>query len=221
VRLDHLAFSELPTGVAGILVDDGGENLIAVASGANADVPGADVELALRALGGPGVVVVVNLELGDEAVAAAAVGAQRRGAPRVATGAPVGGRRRPALRAGRRRPLNGQGAAALRGGADGLLPAGARAVVVTAGAGGCTLVRAGEPPVHVPALAVDVVDTTGAGDAFTAGLAVALAAGHPPEQALRLASVVGGLSTRALGARAALPTRDEAEAALARLQQTA
>ena len=46
----------------------------------------------------------------------------------------------------------------------------------------------------MPVIAVEVVDTTGAGDAFTAGLAVALAAGEDEAQALRLATAVGGLS---------------------------
>ncbi len=217
VHLQHLGRSDLPTGVAEILVDARGENLIAVASGANADVPAGEVAAALDALGGPDTVVVVNLELLDDAVAAAAEGARRTGATLVVNAAPV----RPLVpELFEARPvltLNEHEVAALSEGADALLEAGARAVVVTAGARGCTLHRPGAAPLHVPVIPVEVVDTTGAGDAFTAGLAVALAAGEDELRALRLATAVGGLATRALGARGALPTRAEAEAAVARL----
>jgi ribokinase len=113
--------------------------------------------------------------------------------------------------------LNEHEVAEVSEGAGALLAAGARAVVVTAGARGCTLHRPGRPAMHVPVIPVEVVDTTGAGDAFTAGLAVALADGLDEEDALRLATAVGGLSTRAMGARGAHPTRAEADAAVARL----
>jgi bifunctional ADP-heptose synthase (sugar kinase/adenylyltransferase) len=56
-----------------------------------------------------------------------------------------------------------------------------------------------------------VVDTTGAGDAFTAALAWALAEGHDLEEAVRLAATAGALACREVGARGSLPTRDEVE----------
>ena len=58
---------------------------------------------------------------------------------------------------------------------------------------------------------MDVVDTTGAGDALNAALAWALAEGNPLEEALQLAAAAGALATRAVGARASLATRDEAD----------
>lgn len=67
----------------------------------------------------------------------------------------------------------GQPLAAL---AEGYLAAGARAVVVTQGAAGATLWRAGHAPLAVAAPRVQVADTIGAGDTFTAGLSVALLA---------------------------------------------
>jgi ribokinase len=162
--------------------------------------------------------VVVNLELPDDAVAAAAEGARRTGSTLLVNAAPVRPLVPEILEAGPVLTLNEHEVAAVSEGAASLLAAGAQAVVVTAGSQGCTLHRPGVPPVHVPVIpGVQVVDTTGAGDAFTAGLAVALAEGQPPEQALRLATATGGLSTQALGARGALPTRAEAEAAVARL----
>ena len=60
-----------------------------------------------------------------------------------------------------------------------------------------------------PGFPVDVVDTTGAGDAFNGTLAWAVANGETFETAIRLACAGGALATRALGARASLATADE------------
>lgn len=59
---------------------------------------------------------------------------------------------------------------------------------------------------------VKTVDTTGAGDAFDAGFIDAVLSGLPPKQCIEWACVCGALSTRAVGALDALPTRAEAEA---------
>jgi ribokinase len=64
-----------------------------------------------------------------------------------------------------------------------------------------------------PARDVDIVDTTGAGDAFAATLAVRLAEGASPDDAAQWASTASTLACRRLGAQAALPTRVEIEAA--------
>jgi sugar/nucleoside kinase (ribokinase family) len=56
---------------------------------------------------------------------------------------------------------------------------------------------------------VDVVDTTGAGDAFDAGFIDALLDDAEPEDCLRRACICGGLSTRVAGALGALPHREE------------
>ena len=66
----------------------------------------------------------------------------------------------------------------------------------------------------VPGFAVQVVDTTAAGDSFNAGLAYALAEGQPMEQALRFANAVGALSTTTAGAQAAMPTLAQVQALL-------
>ena len=62
---------------------------------------------------------------------------------------------------------------------------------------------------EVAAPAVDVVDTTGAGDAFDAGFIDALLADAGSEECLRRASICGGLSTRTAGSLGALPRREE------------
>ena len=65
------------------------------------------------------------------------------------------------------------------------------------------------------ALAVEAVDTTGAGDAFDAGFLAAWLEGRPLADALRFAVACGSLSTRAAGGTDAQATREEAEAAAA------
>lgn len=63
--------------------------------------------------------------------------------------------------------------------------------------------------VHVPSIAVDVVDTTGAGDTFNGALAVALSEGETLQKAIRFANIAGGLSVTKLGAQGGMPTRDK------------
>lgn len=88
-------------------------------------------------------------------------------------------------------------------------------VVVTEGRAGCWVADREGSLEHLPSFSVATVDSTGAGDAFVAGLAVALSEGQPVTSAARFASAVAALSTRALGAQGALPTRADADALLA------
>ncbi|HDX9693214.1 ribokinase [Bacillus thuringiensis] len=66
----------------------------------------------------------------------------------------------------------------------------------------------GKEIVDVPSIAVDVVDTTGAGDTFNGALAVALSEGETLQKAIRFANIAGGLSVTKLGAQGGMPTRD-------------
>lgn len=97
----------------------------------------------------------------------------------------------------------------------GMSGANLRAAVVSRGAAGCRAVTAAEVW-DIPAFPLDTVDATGAGDAFTAGLAYGLALRWPLPRAARLGNAAGALATRAVGAQAALPTWDEAAALLNR-----
>ena len=67
---------------------------------------------------------------------------------------------------------------------------------------------------------VTVVDTTGAGDVFDAGLIDALLDNRPPEELLRQACACGALSTRAPGALRALPSREDVAAILEEIHAT-
>lgn len=91
-------------------------------------------------------------------------------------------------------------------------------VIVTLGGDGALVVDGPiETPnvTRYPALPVQVVDATGAGDAFSGILAAELASGAELATGGRLAVVGAALSTRAIGARAGLPSKDQIEAVIA------
>lgn len=87
------------------------------------------------------------------------------------------------------------------------------AVVVTRGAAGAELRVPGESPQRFPAPEVDVVDATGAGDAFAGALVRYLATGCPAAEAVRRAVVAGAIATTGWGAQAALATETELDSA--------
>lgn len=83
------------------------------------------------------------------------------------------------------------------------------AVVVTCGADGCWWLAAecGGRPRHMPAFAVDAIDTTGCGDVFHGAYAAELARGAPLVDRLRFASAAAAIKARSVGAQAGIPTR--------------
>ncbi|MFE9018997.1 ribokinase [Streptomyces sp. NPDC007808] len=93
-----------------------------------------------------------------------------------------------------------------------LLAKGPRSVVVTLGAQGA-LVASADGVTRVPSVRVDAVDTTGAGDAFTAALAFRLGAGSSPVDAAAYAARVGAAAVTKEGAQESFPTAAEVEAA--------
>jgi sugar/nucleoside kinase (ribokinase family) len=90
------------------------------------------------------------------------------------------------------------GASDLDDGCRKLLDAGAGLLAITCGADGA-LVVSGEGTQQVPAFAVDVVDTTGCGDAFSAGFVYASLVGRPPREAAALGNAVAALVAGGLG----------------------
>jgi ribokinase len=87
-------------------------------------------------------------------------------------------------------------------------------VATTLGAGGARLSRGGEVLATAVPPRVDVVDTTGAGDAFTAALTLALVEQMPAAKALSFACAAGALATTRHSAQAALPVRAEVDVLL-------
>jgi ribokinase len=91
---------------------------------------------------------------------------------------------------------------------------GPKTVVITLGSEGA-LAASDEGTQHVPAFPVEAVDTTAAGDAFVAALAVALLPGPPLPEAVRFASAAGALAVTSAGAQPSLPRASEVEALMA------
>jgi ribokinase len=206
VDCTYLGTSAEPTGIAVILVGADGQNMIAVAPGANRTLTTAAVERAINALVGAGDAVLVSLEVGATAAAAALVAARAAGAITICNPAPFDATIAAAFSHCDVVVPNELEAEAF-GGPAAMHAAGATTIVTTLGAHGARLHAAGDEPIDRPSCTVDVVDTTGAGDAFCAALAVALGDAEPRASAVSFACAAGALACTALGARAALPTR--------------
>jgi ribokinase len=98
---------------------------------------------------------------------------------------------------------------------DALLERGAGCAIITLGERGA-IFHSREQSVLIPAIdAGRAIDTTGAGDAFVGGFAVALAEGRPPLAAIRFGCAAAGISVTRRGAASAMPTRAKIEALLA------
>jgi ribokinase len=89
-----------------------------------------------------------------------------------------------------------------------LIRLGVKQVVMTLGEKGALLIS-GVSSKRIPAVQVRAVDTTGAGDAFNAGLATALAHGTSLEQAVQFAVMIGAMAVTKEGVIPSLPRRDE------------
>jgi ribokinase len=205
VDVSFVEVGAVHTGIAVIQVDAASENTISIVAGANATVSAELVSDAVRSLALERAVVVSNLEVPMHSVLAAAALAREHGWPFVLNPAPAAVLP-PELVALATVLTPNETEVGELGGADALLAAGAGAVVVTRGGHGSDIHTASGLE-HVPAAVAHPVDTTGAGDAFTAGLAVALAEGSELRDAVRFASAVGAIATEGAGARGAVLSR--------------
>ena len=229
VDLAHVARRTTPTGCAMIAVARSGDNQIVVASGANRDTVAA--QLLESDIGHN--TLLLQMEVPHEENWRAVREARARVARIVLNVAPAGAVPVAALDdidvLVMNRPEAARVARDLGLGRD-LGPSGdepltlARALamrhgvtaIVTLGADG-SVAATNEGDWRLGALAVDVVDTTAAGDAFVGVLAAGLDAAQPIEAALHRASVAGGLACRKQGAQPSLPWAADIDAALARL----
>ncbi|MFR9674680.1 ribokinase [Streptomyces sp. TR06-5] len=211
---------DAPTGTAVVLVEEGGENLIAVTSGANASLGEEDAAAACAHLG-PDDVLLVQCEVPLPVVRRVVRSAAARSATVVLNAAPV--------------PENGAlplaevdvllvnehearllAAADPHGGGNASAEDRVRdlarrndcLVVATLGARGALASRGGPPRAH-PAPRVRATDTVGAGDAFAGFLAAALAHGSDEDTAVADAVLAASLTVTRPGAQAAVPHRAE------------
>ena len=211
------------TGVALIMVDDAGENTIAVAGGANAALDSVQVRAALRRLDlKKGDVVLVGHEIRTGATHEALRLARIAKAKTILNPAPAHGFGRPTLDLADVLTPN-QGELATLAGSGGRPSAqakrllgsepGDRAILVSLGAYGTLLVD-GRRSRAMAAPKVDVVDTVGAGDTLNGALAAGLAEGLDLVEASRRAGIAATLAVTRAGARGGMPTAAELEAAL-------
>ena len=211
------------TGTALIVVDRAGRNQITVAPGANRTLTVAQIAAREGDFAWADV-VGCQLEIPLPCVSAALATARRHGAVTILNPAPVPSARLDMLslvdyltpNAGEAERLSGvpvQAADALAA-ARALRAAGAGTIIVTLGEDGALAV--GDETITAAAFAVTAVDTTAAGDAFNAGLGVALARRRPLREALRFASAVAALTCTRRGAQSSLPTAREVAELLGR-----
>lgn len=193
------------TGVALIAVAPDGENQITVASGANSRVGPSDVAGLPKCD-----VILTQLEVPVTAVEAASRVAAETGALMAINLAPAMAVPPQLLNDADLLIVN-QIEADFYG--DALHQRGGL-VALTLGGDGAALFKMGKQIARAPAFEVEVVDTTGAGDTFCGALAVALAEGQEPEQALRFASAAAALAVTRAGAQPSLPKRAQVEALL-------
>jgi len=210
------------TGVALIPVEEGGQNLIVVAGGANLRLAPADIEVPLAEA--PGGLLLLQLESPMGTVEAAVTLGRRLGMTVVLDPAPA----RPLPPAlvrgvdiltpnesealallGRRGSAVSIAEAAELG--QRLLELGAGAVILKLGANGAYLAdrSAGR---HFPAPRVDAVDATAAGDTFNGAIAVALAEGRDMVDAIAFAVAAASIAVTRPGAQASIPSRGEVDA---------
>jgi ribokinase len=213
VRVDPQAAS----GIAMITLEEGGQNSIVVAPGANMELSPEDVSAAWQQLGDIDV-IAMPLESPLESVVEAARLARAGGGRVVLNPAPaqplpdellcqvdvlVPNESETALLTG----LPVETAAEAEQAARTLLARGVGAVVLTLGGRGAMLLEGDDPARLLPAHTVEVVDTTAAGDAFVGALVVALAEGQPLAEGVRRGNAAGALAVTKLGAQPSLPTR--------------
>jgi ribokinase len=225
IRSDFvLRTDETHTGAALIFVDAEGENMIVVAAGANElltpedvdrarqavleadvllvelEVPMETVERAIRVAHEAGVRVLLNPAPGQplsaEMLSMVDVLTPNETETQIITDMPV------------RNPQEAEAAA------QQLLAQGVGIAVITLGAQGALIVTPTDTR-HVPGQQVEVVDTTGAGDAFNGALAVALAEGKELVEAVAFSNAAAALQVTRFGTAPAMPYRDEVEELLA------
>ena len=208
VDTSHIAALPHPTACASIWVEDGGENEIVVASGANAYVSADQVPDDLLT---PDTWLVLQMEIPPEANFEIIRRAHPRGAKVVLNVAPATAVSADVLDQVDVLVLNEGEAQTVLGGETADPAAQAKTLadrhglfaVVTLGGDGAVAATA-DAQWRVAALPLDtVVDTTGAGDGFVGTLAAALAIGHDHATALRWASTGAGLACLTLGCQPA------------------
>jgi ribokinase len=213
-----LSDEDLPSGVALITVDKGGENSIVVASGANANLFAKDIEPALNEIAQASI-LLVQLEIPMETVHYAVGYAAAQGVRVILNPAPANILSGELLRQVDILTPNEMEAGMISGirvtdietakkAAAVIRDKGVKNVVVTMGRQGALLCDQNGFQL-LPAPKVKAIDTTAAGDVFNGALAVALSEGKALEAAVAFACDAAAISVTRLGAQSSIPYRNE------------
>ncbi len=203
------------TGVATIFVDESGENSIVVTLGANLNISKEDIDLAKNAIAQADL-LLTQLEIDYDTVSYALRVAKELGVRTILNPAPAGQLATDALvNADILTPneteleiLSSMSGAPIEESARSLVTIKDQAIIVTLGSNGALCVQK-DQLFSVPTYDIDVVDTTGAGDAFNGALAVAIAEGVELKNAIEFANAAAALCVTKPGAAKSMPTRSE------------
>lgn len=212
------------TGAALIAVDKNGDNMIVVALGACGNLCAADVTQAEEAIKNSSI-VLLQLETSIEAVAKTVEIAAKHDIPVILNPAPYQEFPQELLKSISYVTPNETEASQLTGiavtdeasafqAAKHIYGMGVSNVIITLGESGCYFYAGSIVGLLYPAFKMEVIDTTGAGDAFNGGLAYALASGQRLEEAIKYANAVAALSVIKIGTAPAMPTKEDVMAFL-------
>lgn len=214
IDTSSVLYSEKPSGTALIMVDEGGENIISVAPGANGDFTPEDVEKVADVIRKADY-VVFQLEIPVETVLAAAKIASEAGAYVILNPAPACKLPSELFKYISLVTPN-QTEIAILTGIDGDIEAGmtrlnemgVKDVILTLGSKG-SAIWDGKKAEIVPAQKVKAVDTTAAGDTFCGALCVALSEGKTKKEAVEFATKASALTVQKMGAQESIPYRKD------------
>lgn len=214
-----ILWSDKPSGVALITVDSKAENSIVVASGANADMTVSDIDSVADIIKSSGI-LLLQLEIPMDAVVHAAEIAYNAGVQVVLNPAPAAALPAELLKCVSILIPNETEASAISGidinnfetaaaAAERLKGMGVREVIITMGSRG-SVVCDGDCA-FVPAVKVNAVDTTAAGDTFCGGVCVALSEGKDLLEAVKFATAASSIAVQRPGAQDSVPNRCEVD----------
>jgi ribokinase len=221
IDIRHVKYVEgEPSGVALILVGDGGENLIGVSMGANVRLTPHYINELPAEVFDPSGIFLVSLEVPIDTVIRAVHRAKAAGMKVVLNPAPASlllGAKALLAKVDVLTPNLSEGEALVELASqktenaafeDALRKLGSGSVVETVGASGCVVIEKASRQ-FIPAYKVEAVDTVGAGDAFNGALAAALSEGLSLVEAATRANAAGAIAVTRPGAQGALPSRLE------------
>lgn len=220
VDTSYIVRKKTPSGIALIMVDAAAQNSISVALGANSELSVADVMPALDLIE-PNDIVLMQLEIPMETVAACVAVAAAKGARVVLNPAPAAEVSADVLsklylitpnqtEAETLTGIEVRDEQSARAAAEALRAKGVERVIITMGGDGALLDDDGRVEM-VPAFRVNAVDTTAAGDVYNGAICAALAEGCSLRDAMIFGSKASAISVTRIGAQPSIPTREEVD----------